>query len=215
MMKRISMMLLLLVGFATVVSAQNKATAILAEVTKKYKSYDVVKADFTLTINNPKANIKQTEKGTLYVKANANKYKMTTADRDLLSDGKTQWTYLKDDQEVQVTDVDQSADALNPAQIFTMYQKGYAATYAGENKVGNKSYQLIDLKPTSAGKSYSKVRLNIDNVSRQIASMQVYDKNGGTYVYRITSFAPNVKVPETTFSFDAKKHPGVEVVDLR
>ncbi|RZK87624.1 MAG: outer membrane lipoprotein carrier protein LolA, partial [Pedobacter sp.] len=28
-------------------------------------------------------------------------------------------------------------------------------------------------------------------------------------------FSPNVNVPETTFAFDAKKYPGVEVVDLR
>jgi outer membrane lipoprotein-sorting protein len=43
----------------------------------------------------------------------------------------------------------------------------------------------------------------------------IFDKNGNKYTYQIKTFTPNVKVPETTFAFDAKKYPGVEVVDLR
>ncbi len=32
---------------------------------------------------------------------------MTMTERDLISDGKNQWTYLKEDEEVQLTAVDQ------------------------------------------------------------------------------------------------------------
>lgn len=216
-MKKISVALFILTGFSYAGYAQNaaKAKVILAEVTKKYRMYDVVKADFTFTVDNPKANVKQTEKGTLYVKANANKYKMTMKDREMISDGKSQWNYLKDDQEVQLSDVDNSSDALNPAQIFTMYEKGYTSTYAGESKTGTKVYQLIDLKPVNTSKSYNRVRLNIDKAAKQVAKVLVYDKNGSKYTYTVNSFVPNVKMPASTFTFDAKKYPGVEVVDLR
>jgi outer membrane lipoprotein-sorting protein len=43
----------------------------------------------------------------------------------------------------------------------------------------------------------------------------IFDKNGSRYIYTIQSFTPNVKVPESTFTFDKKDHPGVELVDLR
>jgi outer membrane lipoprotein-sorting protein len=217
MSKKIIMLFLLLVGVTVKSYSQNvsKAATILAQVSKQYRTYNVVKAEFTFTIDQPKANFNKTEKGTLYVKANANKYKMIMPERDLISDGKNQWSYLKDDQEVQLTHVDNSPDALNPAQIFTLYEKGFKSNYTGERKIGSKVYQTIDLTPLDTKKSYAKVRLTIDKSAKQVTNVLVFDKGGAKYNYSVKSFVPNVKVPETTFTFDVKKYPGVEVVDLR
>jgi outer membrane lipoprotein-sorting protein len=216
-MKKVLVALLTLGLFTTSVNAQTdpKAKAILAEVSKKYRSYDVVKTDFTFTLDNKQAKVKETQQGTLYVKANANKYKVAMTNQELISDGKVQWTYLKQDKEVQVSNVDPSGEALNPAKIFTIYEKGFKYIYTGEQKVGNKVYQMIDLSPTDAKKSVFKVRLSIDKAAKQIANIIIFEKNGNTYTYHVKTFSPNVKVPETTFAFDAKKYPGVEVVDLR
>lgn len=215
-MKRI--IVALLVGaFGLTASAQtdSKAKEILAAVSKKYRSYDIVKTDFTFTLNNAQAKVKETQQGTLYVKANANKYKVAMTNQDLISDGKVQWTYLKNDKEVQISNVDNSGDAINPAKIFTIYEKGFKYLYTGENKVGAKTYQMIDLSPTDTKKAVFKIRLSIDKASKQIANVVIFEKNGNTYTYNVKTFSPNVKVPETTFAFDTKKYPGVEVVDLR
>jgi outer membrane lipoprotein-sorting protein len=213
-----SLIIALIIGaFGLQASAQtdSKAKEILAAVSKKYRSYDVVKTDFTFTLNNPQAKVKETQQGTLYVKANANKYKVAMTNQDLISDGKVQWTYLKNDKEVQISNVDNSGDAINPAKIFTIYEKGFKYLYTGESKVGGKVYQMIDLSPTDAKKNIFKIRLSIDKASKQIANVVIFEKNGNTYTYNVKTFSPNVKVPETTFAFDAKKYPGVEVVDLR
>ncbi|MGE6219612.1 LolA family protein [Nubsella zeaxanthinifaciens] len=216
-MKKVIVALLTLGFFSTVAHAQTdpKAKAILAEVSKKYRSYDVVKTDFTFTLDNKQAKVKETQQGTLYVKANANKYKVAMTNQELISDGKVQWTYLKQDKEVQVSNVDPSGEALNPAKIFTIYEKGFKYIYTGEQKVGSKVYQMIDLSPTDIKKNVFKVRLSIDKAAKQIANIVIFEKNGNTYTYNVKTFSPNVKVPETTFAFDAKKYPGVEVVDLR
>ena len=84
-----------------------------------------------------------------------------------------------------------------------------------ESKVGAKTYQMIDLSPTDAKKTVFKVRLSIDKATKQIANVVIFEKNGNTYTYNVKTFTPNAKVPETTFAFDTKKYPGVEVVDLR
>ena len=216
-MNKITSIFLALGVLSSSVFAQTdpKAKAILAEVSKKYRSYDVVKTDFTFTLDNKQAKVKETQQGTLYVKANANKYKVAMTNQELISDGKVQWTYLKQDKEVQVSNVDPSGEALNPAKIFTIYEKGFKYIYTGEQKVGNKVYQMIDLSPTDIKKNVFKVRLSIDKVAKQIANIVIFEKNGNTYTYNVKTFSPNVKVPETTFAFDAKKYPGVEVVDLR
>ncbi|MEJ5996358.1 outer membrane lipoprotein carrier protein LolA [Pedobacter sp. Du54] len=202
-------------GFTALAQTDSKAKEILAAVSKKYRSYDVVKTDFTFTLNNAQAKVKETQQGTLYVKANANKYKVAMTNQDLISDGKVQWMYLKNDKEVQISNVDNSSDAINPAKIFTIYEKGFKYLYTGEKKIGAKTYQMIDLSPTDIKKSIFKVRLSIDKVTKQIANVVIFEKNGNTYTYNVKTFLPNIKVPETTFAFDAKKYPGVEVVDLR
>lgn len=220
-MERKVMRRVLSIGFfilyALTVSAQTdaKAKAILAEVSKKYRSYDVIKADFVFTLNNPQAKINQTETGTLYSKSKSNKYKIILKSQELVSDGKSQWTYSKLDKEVQLSDVDHSSGALNPAQIFTIYEKGFKYFYGGDVKVSNRIQHVIDLTPLDGKASYFKVRLNIDKVNRQIKKAVVFDKNGSKYTYAINSFAPNIKVADSFFTFDVKKYPGVELVDLR
>ena len=200
--------------FAQTVPKDVQAKAILAAVSKQYRSYDMVKADFSFTINNQQANISETQNGTLFIKSKSNKYKVSVGNQELISDGKVQWTYLKNDNEVQINDINTSADALNPAQIFTIYEKGFKYVYLGETKLNDKVYQNIELAPI-APRTFSKIKLRIDKVNKQINNIVVNDKNGNIYTYLIKTFTPNIKVPETTFSFDAKKYPGVEVVDLR
>ena len=225
-MKKFVTVALLGLAVISTASAQNdpKAKAILSDVSNKYKTYTNIKTDFTYTLNNPKAGVNESMTGTLYAKAKSNKYKVllykkdngkSAVNQELISDGKTQWTYLKKDNEVQVNQVDNSNEGMNPAQLFTIYEKGFKYNYNGEEKVGGSTYQVIDLTPTDAKKQIFKVRLMIDKAKKQIYSAEIFDKGGSKYKYTLKSFMPNTTVPETTFAFDAKKYPGVEVVDLR
>jgi outer membrane lipoprotein-sorting protein len=207
--------------------AQKDAAAkvILSQVSAKYKTYDVVKTDFEFTLDNQQAGVKETQTGTLIARSKANKFKVTlygannTAKpevaQEIISDGKTQWTYLKKDNEVQINAPDNSGEGLNPAQIFTIYEHGYKYIYNGEVKIGGKVYQEIDLTPEDIKKSFFKVRLEIDKAKKQIFSALIFDNNGTRYKYTLRSFVPNIQVPDNTFSFDVKMHKGVEVVDLR
>ncbi|MDB5146564.1 MAG: Outer rane lipoproteinsorting protein, partial [Mucilaginibacter sp.] len=172
----------------------SQAKAILSEVSQKYRSYDVIKTDFTFSLNNQQANIKETQTGTLISKAKTGKYRVTLyssatkpeVDKEILSDGKNQWTYLKKDKEVQVSDADKSGDGLsNPAQIFTMYEKGFKYLYTGEQKIAGKTYQNIELTPEDDKKAIFKVKLTIDKVKKQIYSALLFDKNGNRYTYTV------------------------------
>lgn len=216
-MRKYAIIAFIIMSSASGVFAQSdaKSKAILAEVSKKYRTYDVIKTEFTYTLENPQANVKESQSGTLYVRSKANKYKVILKGQELISDGKNQWTFLKADKEVQLSEVDNSSDALNPAKIFTIYERGFKSLYTGESKINGRTYQNIDLTPTDGKRSFFKVRLRIDKASRQINNAVIFDKNGNKYTYAIRTFTPNVKVSESTFAFDSKKYPDVEVVDLR
>ncbi len=216
-MKKLLIGALIIIGSGVTAFAQSevKAKEILAEVSKKYRTYDVIKTEFSYTLENPQAKIKETQSGTLFVKSKVNKYKVILKGQELISDGKNQWTYLKADKEVQLSEVDNSSDALNPAKIFTIYEKGFKSVYTNDSKLNGKTLHNIDLTPLDAKRSFFKVKLQIDKLSKQITNAVIFDKNGNKYTYTIKTFMPNVKVPESTFAFDSKLYPGVELVDLR
>ena len=214
----------LLIACAAFAQKDVAAKAILSKVSEKYRAFDVVKTDFDFTLNNQQANVKESRFGTLIAKSKSNKFKISIysegqaskpeVEQEVISDGKTQWTYLKKDNEVQVNNVDNTGSGINPAQIFTIYEHGYKYIYNGEVKIKGKIYQEIDLTPEE-DKSFFKVRLEIDKQKKEIYSALIFDKNGNHYTYTITSFVPNIQVPDNTFTFDPKMHKGVEVVDLR
>lgn len=199
------------------------AKKILAQVSAKYRAYDVIKTDFSFIYDDRQAGTKDTQTGTLISRSKSNKFRVTIYDQadkavvgqEIISDGKSQWTYNKKDKEVELSEADHSGEGFNPAQLFTIYEKGYKYVYNGDEKVDGKMCQVIDLTPEDSNKQFFKVRLSIDKIKKQIYSVVVFDKNGSRYTYVIRTFTPNVKVPESTFTFDKKDHPGVEVVDLR
>ncbi|QJD94488.1 outer membrane lipoprotein carrier protein LolA [Mucilaginibacter robiniae] len=224
-MKKIFTYLLLTVSASAAFAQKDKqAKTILDEVSHKYQAYDAVKTDFSVAVQNPQAGVNETQAGTLLARTKANQYRLTIFSpggskaapaQEIISDGKTQWTYTPKDKEVQVNDASGHADAMNPSQLFNLYQKGYKYIYTGEQKVAGKALQVVELTPTDEKQSIFKIRLLIDKVKKQIYSALLFDKNGNRYTYTIRSFTPNASVAGSTFTYNPKEHPGVEVVDLR
>lgn len=190
-----------------------KAKDILSAVSSKYKSYKSMRAEFSYTLENPQAKIKETQSGNIVL--SGAKYRLGIAGQEIICDGKTIWTYMKEAKEVQVNDVDPTAEGIKPSEIFTMYEKGFLYKFVDEKTVAGKVQQNIELTPTDKTKQFFKIKLTIDKSSKQIIKSLIFDKNGNRYTYAIKSFTPNFAVNASTFSFDAKKYPGVEVVDLR
>lgn len=224
-MKKLFLYLTLFTATAGTAFAQKdtEAKAILSGVSQKYRSYNTVKSDFVITIQNTQAGVNETQNGTLLTQTKANKFKLsiyttpakTALAQEITSDGKTQWTYMVKEKEVQVNDASNNTDGMNPAQLFTMYEKGYKYLFTGLQKVAGKSYQVVELTPTDAKQSIFKVKLFVDKLKKQIYSAQLFDKNGNRYNYTIKTFTPNATVAADAFTFNPKAHPGVEVVDLR
>ncbi|MFT3705795.1 MAG: outer membrane lipoprotein carrier protein LolA [Agriterribacter sp.] len=222
-MKQLSGITILLTLFTLSVSAQNSvkslgtndpdAKKILEAVTAKFKSYNTVKAVFQLQIENGAGKVQGTKKGTAYMKGN--QYKLELNDQEIFCDGNNVWTYDKGSNEVQVTKYDPSGNSFSPQKIFTnFYDKDFLYKLNEERKQGNKVLQEIELTPTDKNKAFFKILAYVDKNSKNISSTKVFEKNGNRYTYSITTFTPNAKLDNSVFVFDAKKYPGVEVINL-
>lgn len=148
--------------------------------------------------------------GTICVKGN--KFFLQTARMTTWYDGKTQWTYLKDAEEVNITTPSAAqAGQLNPQAWLQSYKKGYSYRYGGLS--GNQ--HKIVLTPGKGQKSDLKsITLWIKNASYTPAKVIITDRNGQSTTIQVTRYTPK-SFPESTFRFNAQAYPQAEIIDLR
>jgi outer membrane lipoprotein-sorting protein len=186
---------------------------ILKGVSARYKSYSSLSASFTLNILDQKSQKQEKQSGSILLKGD--QFRLSMNDQTIISDGKTTWTYLKESNEVQISENVTDENAITPANIFTMYEKGFKSKFNGEKSVNGKTQQIIELVPEDTKKSFFKVQLQIDKAGQYVSEAKVFDKSGNIYTYSIQKFTPNATVTNDQFTFNAATYPGVEIVDLR
>ena len=220
-MKRIVVPFLLLV-FCVTGQAQNNsignsdpdAKKILDEVSTKIKSYKAIQGTFTLRIENAQGDPQGSKKGTVYIKGN--KYRVIITGQEIFCDGKNVWTYDKSSNEVTITKYDPSITTMTPQKLLTdFYDKDFLYKLNGEQKLGNRMVQEIEMTPVDKTKNFYKIYLYIDKAKKTVYSGKMLDKNGNRYLYTIDTMNGNAAVSDAVFVFDKSKYPGVEVVDLR
>ena len=198
---------------------QAKAKEILNKVSAKYKSYNTFKADFTYTLEMQADNVKETQKGSLNVRRDKEpgkeKFRLELGDMLLISDGKTFWSYQKETNEVTISNYDPKDLGFNPADIFTIYEKGYLSAYMGDETVNGKSCNIVELTPQDKKQNVFKVKLYTDKKTNEIVRSKIFEKSGNIYTIDINGFNPNIKTADTDFTFDTSKYKGVTVVDTR
>lgn len=215
-MKQILTAVILAAGLAaTPAMAQTdvKAKSILDAVSKKVGSLKSLKSNFVLKLVGSNGKVRQTNKGSFIMKGQ--KYRVTLPSQEIICDGRTVWTYMKDGNEVQISNYNPEEQSISPTKLFSgFYDKEYNYRFAGNRKVAGKDAQVVELVPKSKAKQFSRVELAVDKANT-IVGGNVFEKNGNQYVYEVSGFTPNAPVTDAQFTFDTKGHPGVEVVDLR
>jgi outer membrane lipoprotein-sorting protein len=214
-MKKLFSLLLTSLLFLNMAYAQQdpKAGKILDAMSQKYRTMKAFKADFAQTLENPSAKVKETMAGNILV--SGEKYRLGVSGQEIISDGKLMWTFLKDANEVTITESDDEAEAMAPSKIFDMYKKGYKYKYAGTETVDGGKYDVIELSPEDRKNPIYKVRLYISQKDKTLKSWEMFRNNGSRYIYTIKNFEANPTLATDDFTFNKAKHKGVSVVDLR
>ena len=191
-----------------------KAKGILDKLSAKTKSFSSIKTEFSYALVNKDRKINNSQFWKLLLKGD--KYRLDMGDQLIISDGKTMWKILKNDKEVEISSPNAKEDALNPKNIFTMYEKGFKFKYIKEGKLGSKIVHIIDLFPiVPKEKDYSSIRLYIDKNQVQVLKSEIKGKNGNLYTYDIKKFVSNEAIDDVMLSFKKTEFPGFEINDLR
>jgi outer membrane lipoprotein-sorting protein len=190
-----------------------KALEILEAMSNKYKAITAFEANLTSGLTNESEGVKEEFKGKITVKGS--KFRLLLDDQEIINNGTTVWTYLPSAKEVNIDNFDPSSEDVNPSKIFDMYKKGFKYLYLADKTENGVLCEEVDLVPEKKDAQYFKIKMMISKKDKSILSWTMFDKSGNRYKYSITKFTPNIKIEDSFFSFDPKKYPGVEVIDLR
>jgi outer membrane lipoprotein-sorting protein len=193
-----------------------KAKEILDKLSQTSKSYKTIQIEFSFTLENKTGSVTETNEGSVALKGKSYKLHMPAMGMEVYSDGITTWSYLTESNEVNITENEENNDAaLNPANLFTIYEKGFKYNYVGEESIGGKTTQVIDLFPTDKAREITKVRLYIDKVKYQIIRAKTFNKDGNVYTLSMKNMKTDQLLPDGYFKFEPAKYPKVEINDMR
>lgn len=194
-------------------SAQ-KASDILDKAAAVYENSNGMSAVFAFHTRSEKQGYAESFEGVIEMRGD--KFTLQTPDMKVWYDGKTQWSYVERNEEVNVSiPSGEELQFTNPALLLRMYKKGYTVANKGESTSGSgKAAYDIELTPKKKG-DIQKVTLQIEKSSSLPARISIVDKNGGITSIQINQITTGTNQPDDFFTFKEADYPEVEVIDLR
>lgn len=152
-------------------------------------------------------SIKGGVSGTISVKGR--KFQASTPQGIVWFDGKTQWTYVEQNGEVNVSNPTAAElQAINPYNFIHLYRKGYKAEL---KDVGN-LYQ-IHLVATGKGQSIGEMFIRVDKNTYAPTILSMREGKNWTTI-TVGSFK-KANLADSYFTFPSKDYPQAEIIDLR
>lgn len=196
-----------LVFAAQAVSAQNNAEKIIRVMVDQMRSHKNVEMVFNYQISPDGKTLGESEKGHAWLQGEAYKIEMT--DQQTISDGKTIWSYLIDDEEVMVSNASEGTDNT-PLKLLTSLDESYVATLSGIDAKGIATIELANPKG-----QYKRVTMKVDTKKTELKSADIYLEDGNKFIIKVEEMKYDQKLDNKFFTFEEDKHPEVDVIDMR
>lgn len=158
-------------------------------------------AQFTVKANSLNA------RGTIYLKAN--KFYASTPQAAVWFNGKTQWTYMKGTNEVNISTPNEAKQAqMNPYKFMTLYKSGYQLSM---KKVQGK--YIVHLLAQNKKRSIQELYITINRNTNKLTEVKMRQGAAWTTL-SIHKIVAN-KLADSIFTFPSKDYPKAEIIDLR
>ena len=207
-MKKHILLIISILALAFNAKAQYAETTFKAAV-DKLKSYNNIEITFDYNMINTEAGIFETMEGAGVLQGDA--YVLHILGQDIICDGTTIWTYNADAEEVMISDVDNADGGGSPLAIINSYYDNITAKVVDEAGIIKK----IEVKPLFSDENIEKLIVTLNTNTLEIKDLHVFDKNKNEFVYVITKFLTNQKLPADFFTFKESDYPDAEIIDMR
>lgn len=184
-------------------AARPAAKSVIEATAKKLREMPSMTATFKIVQG------RDASQGSLTVSGRS--FTVTTPEMKIWYDGKTQWAYSPSAKEVNITTPTAAEVAeSNPLSVLTTLTQSYTCRRLSSTPAVDK----IELTPRNRT-DISKAVISINVSTGMPTEILAYRANGAVTKIQIMSVKTGRKLPASTFRFNQKQYPGVEVVDLR
>ena len=124
-------------------------------------------------------------------------------------DGKTLWTYMASNEEVNISrPTKQQLQTLNPYTFINLYKKGYK-----ETMTSSATEHIVHLTATDPQHRIREAFITVDKTSYAPKTIKMLIDQKWT-TFTVTGLKQE-KLADSRFSFDADAYPDAEIIDLR
>ena len=180
--------------------AERRVKAVVSEL--KQSAYD---GRFTLLYYNAQSETTDKQSGDLTIKGN--KFRMTLGVNETKFDGRTQWVFVSEYNEVSITEpTKEELREINPLAMIEYY--------VSKDKISQGEDGAINFYPIDPKESeYFRIELRLNKATLP-TRLVIYQKNGDK-ITLVWDSLNKTKVNDDYFVLDVAKYPNVEVNDLR
>jgi outer membrane lipoprotein carrier protein len=188
---------------------------VVAEFSAKMQKLTTLSAKFSFTLENLQEKITDTHEGDIVVKGK--KYNLDLMGMEAFYDGVTKWQYNKQANEVTISKptVIEGGFFDDPTKLFKDYEKNFKSKFIGEKVEKGRTIYELELYPIDLKTPYSKLNLKFDKRSLEPVQIKYQGKDGNNYIIKVKVFRSNLPIRDERFTFDPKKHKGIEIIDMR
>ena len=200
MIRRIILCIWALLPYCLYAQTDAKASEVLDKAFAIWKADSGIRAEFG-----------GNENGVLLLKGE--KFYLSNGTIESWYDGDTQWSYVADTEEVNISHpTPEELQSINPYHILMRYKTDFHYIYKGsQTRNGVKGHEII-LTPKHSNREI--FRLFISNTYQPLAIK--IEQNGQTVSeINVTRYEINQKFGDETFRFNKLQYPNAEIIDLR
>ena len=153
-----------------------------------------------------------TENGFLLLKGE--KFYLNNGSIQSWYDGKTQWSYVADTEEVTISHpTAEDLQGMHPYFILMRYKKDFGYSYKGsQTRNGVKGHEIV-LTPKHSDNG-EMIQVFVSSNSQPLA-MKIEQNGQALNEINVISFKSNQKLEDNMFRFNKTLYPNVEIIDLR
>ncbi len=168
----------------------------------------------TFDIKSTRMGQSMEDQGTIRLKGE--KFMLETEDVSTWFDGKTQWSYFAQNDEVTISEpTAEELQSINPYALLGLYKSGYNYILEENSSAGGKACYRVTLTTDDRKKDIQKLILYIAKADYQPIRIVAEMRDKSISDILITSYKKGENDNDNFFRFDAKKYPRVEIIDLR
>ena len=144
------------------------------------------------------------------------KFVLKTDDGITWFDGKTQWSYLRSSDEVNISNpTGTELQGLNPYALLQIYRHGFDYKIGSLKNFGGKPVYEVVLTATDKKRDLSRIVLYVSKDTYQPLFIMMEQRDKSRSEITVTGYQTGLKYADGMFVFDKKQYPHAEVIDLR